>query len=62
MTFREHETDGLDCWCAPTYQLPCDDCDDGCWKCGSKGYTLLTREEAELAEDPLVIVHNEQAP
>jgi hypothetical protein len=23
----EHDTDGLGCWCAPTYNLVCDECD-----------------------------------
>jgi hypothetical protein len=57
----EHVTTGLDCWCEPHFQLPCDECGDGCWKC-TDGAHLLSREEAEHADRPIVIVHNERAP
>ena len=56
---REHVTHGLDCWCNPLWKLPCDECENGCWKC-DRGLIPLTREEAEAAEDPLVIVHNDE--
>ncbi len=56
-TWEEHATDGLDCWCVPTSQLPCDECQDGCWKCEG-GVIHLSRAEAEHAPRPLVIVHN----
>lgn len=26
-TTDAHNTDGLDCWCSPSYNLPCDECD-----------------------------------
>jgi hypothetical protein len=75
MSQQEHDTDGLDCWCGPRYSLPCDECevevapaDDaseriyergaGCWKCEG-GTIRLTREQAEHADAPLVIVHND---
>ena len=55
---REHDTDGLDCWCgALTYSAICDECDVGCWKCEG-GSIRLTREQAEHADVPLIIVHN----
>lgn len=54
---REHDTDGVDCWCSPTYFRPCDECDAGCWKC-TEGRIALTRDEAAADEDPIVIVHN----
>lgn len=57
----EHTTEGLDCWCAPRYLLPCDDCDDGCWKCEG-GSIALTREQAEASWDAIVIVHNRSVP
>lgn len=53
----EHDTNGLDCWCAPTYNLACDECEDGCWKC-TDGLIPLTRAEAEATDQPLIIVHN----
>jgi hypothetical protein len=56
-TQMEHETSGLGCWCAPTYLLPCDECEDGCWKCVG-GTIPLSRAEAEATDRPLVIVHN----
>lgn len=55
--YREHVTTGLDCWCAPTYLLPCDECETGCWKC-ENGTTALTRTEAGAVDRPIVIVHN----
>jgi hypothetical protein len=55
---REHDTDGLDCWCGSlTYSAICDDCDSGCWKCDGRRIPL-TREQAEHAGAPLIIVHN----
>jgi hypothetical protein len=55
---REHDTDGIDCWCAPRYQTFCDECDGGCWKC-ERGTIHLTHEEAERTDVPIVIVHND---
>lgn len=65
----------LDCWCMPRYLRPCDECgvdikvsihcDDiatrtpPCWKCVN-GTIALTREEAETADFPLIIVHKEE--
>lgn len=53
---REHDTDGHDCWCAPQWFVPCDDCDDGCWKCVG-GLIELSRHEADAEDRPLLIVH-----
>jgi hypothetical protein len=53
----EHVTEGLMCWCVPRFYLPCDGCDNGCWKC-DRGLIELTVAEAQTAADPLVIVHN----
>lgn len=53
----DHITSGIDCWCAPTYLLPCDECEIGCWKCDG-GTTPLTRNEAASEPRPIVIVHN----
>lgn len=53
----EHVTDGNDCWCGPTFQRPCDECDSGCWKCDG-GVIRLTREEADASDAPIVVVHN----
>lgn len=58
MNTREHVTNGLDCWCDPAYMLPCGECEAGCWKCVN-GSTLITHEEAETTEAPIVIVHND---
>jgi hypothetical protein len=57
MDKREHDTDGVRCWCNPAISLPCDECEDGCWKC-DKGLIRLTPEEAEAQDEPLLIVHN----
>jgi hypothetical protein len=54
---REHDTAGRDCWCGPQFYRVCDDCDAGCWKC-ERGLILVTPEEAEAIEAPMVIVHN----
>lgn len=56
-TRREHDTETLDCWCNPSYLLYCDECESGCWKCDG-GSSRLSREEAEFANRPLVIIHN----
>jgi uncharacterized cupin superfamily protein len=53
----EHDTNSLDCWCSPTFMLPCDECEAGCWKC-TDGTTPLTRAEAEACDSPIIIVHN----
>lgn len=59
---RAHDTESLNCWCGPTFLLPCDECDGGgCWKC-LRGTIQLTREEAEGATVPLVIVHRYELP
>lgn len=57
-TSAEHDTEGLDCWCQPTYHLPCDECDGGCWKC-SDGLIEITRADAEQLDEAIVIVHND---
>lgn len=53
----EHHTDSLGCWCAPAYLLPCDECEDGCWKC-IDGSIPLTRAMAEASDSRIVVVHN----
>ncbi len=52
---REHDTDGLDCWCRPTYYRICD-CDGGCWRCRD-WRDELSREDTEFCHDPLLVVH-----
>lgn len=54
---REHNTDGVDCWCKPTIYRVCFDCEDGCWKCDN-GKNRITAEEAAAVDEPLLIVHN----
>lgn len=56
MDKREHDTDGVRCWCNPTIYLVCSDCDGGCWKC-EDGKIELTPEKAERQDEPLLIVH-----
>jgi hypothetical protein len=56
-TTDEHLTSGLDCWCSPAYLLPCDECEDGCWKCVG-GAIPQTRAVAETADRPIIVVHN----
>ena len=59
-TSAEHDTNGLDCWCSPSYNLPCDECEPpqaGCWKC-INGLIPLSRAQAETNDQPLIIVHN----
>jgi hypothetical protein len=53
---REHDTDGTDCWCHPTFYRICDDCEEGCWKCDN-GKNEISAEEAASADEPLLIVH-----
>lgn len=56
-TWEAHDTTGLDCWCSPTYSLPCDECDTGCWKC-ERGAIALTRAEAEHAPRTVQVIHH----
>jgi hypothetical protein len=56
---QPHVTEGLDYWCEPRHCLPCDECDDGCWKC-ERGLIELSRFEAEEQDGGLVIVHNDE--
>lgn len=69
-----HDVESFDCWCRPRYYLPCDECETspsdglgvmmvvpphlGCWKCTS-GLIELTREQADICEHSLVVVHRE---
>lgn len=53
---KAHDVDGLDCWCSPTYLIPCE-CEDGCWKC-EDGLEELSREQAERAPETVIVVHN----
>lgn len=55
--YREHDTDGRDCWCHPTIYRVCFDCEDGCWKC-DHGKNEITAEEAAETDEPLLIVHH----
>jgi hypothetical protein len=52
-----HDIESLECWCMPSFLLPCDECDDGCWKC-DRGRIILTREQAEACDVAIVIIHN----
>jgi hypothetical protein len=40
-TTDDHITEGLDCWCSPTYMLPCDECGD------ADGLADLARQRGE---------------
>ena len=53
---REHDTDGIDCWCKPTIYRVCFDCDAGCWKCDG-GKNEISAAEAAFSDEPLLIVH-----
>lgn len=47
-----HDLDGTDCWCGPTFSMPCGQCDgEGCWNC-ERGWV-----ETENAVDAVFIVH-----
>jgi len=61
MTPREHVLTGYDCWCAPRFERPCDECDTGCWKC-DRGVIRMTRDEAAVCEFRVVIIHNVRGP
>lgn len=56
---REHDTteSGVHCWCGPTFFVPCDECDAGCWKC-TDGAIPLTKAEAVASDRAIVVVHN----
>jgi len=58
-----HDEEGLTCWCAPTYFVNCDECEngDGCWKC-DRGKVWITCAEAEAEDRVVVIVHNRVSP
>lgn len=56
---RAHATEGLDCWCGPAFYVPCDECEDGCWKCQA-GLIPVDRFDAERADD-LRVVHQDVA-
>lgn len=55
---RAHDTETLDCWCGPSIARVCDECagSDGCWKC-ERGLIHITRNEAEMIDEPLIIGH-----
>lgn len=57
---RAHITEGLDCWCGPAFYVPCDECEDGCWKC-QDGLIPVDRYQAETDAESLVIVHQDVA-
>jgi hypothetical protein len=55
-----HDTESLDCWCNPTLNRLCPECGsipEGCWRCVG-GLIVLTRAEAGLIDEPLLIVHH----
>jgi hypothetical protein len=54
--WQEHVCTGFDCWCLPRYMIPCDECEEGCWKCEG-GEIWVTREEAEASDLRVIIVH-----
>lgn len=56
----EHNINSVDCWCNPVYLLPCDECEDGCWKC-EDGLTELTYEEAADPDVTVIVVHRDEA-
>ena len=39
-TGAEHNTSGLDCWCVPTYNLLCDECDVEDHRGAAQGHLL----------------------
>lgn len=41
------------CWCGPRLDLPCDECEDGCWKCDGGGNAVDADHPAVL-----VVIHN----
>lgn len=56
LPYREHDTDGRDCWCNSTIYRVCFDCDNGCWKCDG-GKMEVSAAEAASTDEPLLIVH-----
>lgn len=53
----EHETGDVECWCGPTFRLPCNECEgEGCWKC-TDGTIAITRDEALAHPAPVIVVH-----
>lgn len=56
---REHNTEGLECWCNPTITAICDECngsDEGCWNC-EKGLKSRTPREAAFEDGPFIVIH-----
>lgn len=58
-----HETTGLDCWCDPTFQRLCPECDAespaGCWCCGGTGSVQVNADDVEILGEAVVVVHYE---
>ncbi len=56
---REHNTESLECWCKPTVEQPCTQCDGekvpNCWRCRGKGWV---EQHGDPALVPTVVVHN----
>jgi hypothetical protein len=54
-----HVTDEThNCWCQPRFYLPCDECENGCYRC-DKGLIELTGDQIDAADAALVVVHND---
>lgn len=56
----DHSSEGVDCWCQPTYLVDCS-CDNGCDLCEGTGMVPVEKIRAWLAQslkEPLVVSHN----
>ncbi len=57
---REHQTDGRECWCNPSYRRVCEECDGndaGCWAC--ENGTILVSANQFADDVTLIVVHND---
>ena len=57
---REHDTDGLTCWCGPRVEIPCPECyaqmdRTTCWRCDNTGWV----ETGDPLADGAVVIHND---
>lgn len=57
----QHDTDQLECWCAPAYMMTCNECDGhGCDTCDDEGLAPVTLYAAMETDEAVIIVHRDR--
>lgn len=54
-----HTMVGLHCWCMPEYEVVCDDCTSGCWRCEG-GWRTVGIAGAEGFHGTVVVTHKQR--